>query len=166
MGDLVRFHRYATEEEPPVSALSETFDSLCHYNPTADQETVDPQQDCGLAAAWHAHRPASGETDHEMYQACEGHLQNVLMLDGVEDFHEFGSACGLPSSYWVHAHGTCATEETLLANGFAWHEVPDAYSKPLHPLPGTHVWIKDIDQWVKFQDGLWVEAEPLNGASR
>lgn len=149
-----------------MTAASERWDSLCHYNTTAASPEVDPNKDCGLPAAWHFLAPQGESGEPECYQACDGHQRNALLLDGIEQFHEFGSGCGLEGSYWLHEQGTCATEETLIVNGLAWHEVPDVYSKPLHPLPGTHVWIQDIDQWVKFVDGMWVEAEPLNRASR
>ena len=149
-----------------MSSLSERYDSLCHFNPTANLEEVDPEQDCGAAAEWHliAKEGASGGV--ECYQACDAHLGRALLMDGVEEYHEFGSACGLPGSHWVFAHSMCYTEETLVANGLAWYEV-ETYGKPQHPLPGTYVWLRDRKVWERFSEqGLWVESAPPPGAPR
>lgn len=147
-----------------MTAKSETYDSICHYNPTADMGEVDPAQDCGRAAVWHflANEGASGGV--ECYQACDLHQGNALLLDGVEEFHEFGSACGLEGSYWIHDLGMCATETMMVVNGMAWYNV-EAYNKPQRPEPGAWAYEMDTGVWRRYLGGLWVESDPAPGAS-
>lgn len=147
-----------------MSAQSLAFDSLCHFNPTANSLWCDPMRDCGAAARWHGIKRPTPISEVECYQACETHLANMLLLDGVEEFHEFTSGCGLEGSYWVE--NGCSTAEVLLVNGLAWYEGRDVYDKPTHPLPGTYIHETDTDRWLKFDDGLWVESEPAPGAPR
>lgn len=146
-----------------MTSLSAQYDSICHYNPTADSEATDPDRDCGRAAKWHFLAKAGASGGVEGYQGCDLHQGNALLLDGVEEFHEFGSACGLEGSYWLHDQGTCASAESMVANGLAWYEV-EAYDKPQRPAPGT--WVREVDTgvWRRYLDGIWVEAEPPPGA--
>lgn len=139
------------------------YDSLCHYNPTADHAVVNEELDCGKAARWHGIKFPTPTSEAECYQACEEHLGRMLQMAGVEEFHQFGSGCGLEQSYWL-TEG-CATEATLLAAGIAWIEAPDQYERPQHPIPGTHVKELDSGRWFKFtEDGLWTETEPLEAS--
>lgn len=146
-----------------MTAASERWDSLCHYNTTAASPEVDPDKDCGLPAAWHFLAPQGESGEPECYQACDGHMRNALLLDGIEQFHEFGSGCGLEGSYWLHDQGACASAESMVTNGLAWYEV-EAYDKPQRPAPGTWVRETDTGRWRRYLDGIWVEAEPPPGA--
>lgn len=147
-----------------MSAPSERYDSLCHYNLTANSPEVDPDKDCGAAAVWHLLGREGASGGVECYQACDAHLGRALLLDGVEEYHEFGSACGLPGSRWVFPHGTCHTEEDLVLSGLAWYEIGDVSDKPSDPLPGTYVRELDTDSWFQFsEEGLWIKSTPAPG---
>lgn len=146
-----------------MTSQSDRYDSICHYNPTADRPEVDDAQDCARPAAWHFLARQGDSGGVEAYQSCDAHQGDALQLDGVEEFHEFGSACGLERSYWM-SDSSCATEETLVEAGLAWYEITDQNAPPSHPLPGTYIREMDTGYWRRFVDGLWVEVEAPPGA--
>lgn len=77
-------------------SLVRPFDSVCHYNPTQED---DPAQDCMKPSAWHCKT-----VDGHMFQPCDGHMGIFLAHYGpiVDEFHEYGSTCGLEGMWWVN----------------------------------------------------------------
>lgn len=81
-------------------------------------DNVDPANQCWKDAVWHIWY----EDANNMTQACEAHLGRALGWAKVKEFHEFGSACNVPYSWWFPEAGTCVTEETGLEIGFLVRE--------------------------------------------
>lgn len=139
--------------------------SLCHCNPTAANwpEGVDPQQDCGQAATWHT--MASVEGKFEMYQACDKHLGLSLRMPGVTHYHEFGSACGLESSFWFILHNQCLSHDAALEMGVVWYSLLSSEwtERPEEPVVGTHIHETDTNIWYKWDGDIWWATDPPIG---
>lgn len=142
--------------------------STCSYNPTSNDEVVDPDQNCTNQAAWHVLIRDSGPDLDGMYSSCDAHASRVMLIDGKRQFHEFGPGCGTEDSYWHTHHNSCSTAEAAMAAGIFWYECTEALPDPKGLALGCYAryrgqWYRLAGKFLGVGNPMWLGSKPPHG---
>lgn len=131
------------------------FDSLCGYDPGQPVGLIHPSLArydspvrCTTGAVWHL--KAGSPPEHMMLQSCDRHFAMCAKLirdGGLEpSIHEYGSACGLPNTFWLDDYNACAGQEAMFELGLLRKVESAIESEHDHrrcvcPCPTCQTWI-------------------------